>query len=88
MDSGVQSAEFHADVIATRARGEVWRGELCSRAKNGRLYWTDTTVVPFKDAAGRILEVISIRTDITERKLVEQQIVSRRRCSMPPARWR
>jgi PAS domain S-box-containing protein len=78
MDSGVQSAEFHADVIATRARGEVWRGELCSRAKNGRLYWTDTTVVPFKDAAGRILEVISIRTDITERKLVEQQIVQQK----------
>jgi PAS domain S-box-containing protein len=54
--------------------GQVWQGELCNRAKNGRLGWFNTTIVPLSDAAGQPDEVITISTDITARKEAETEL--------------
>jgi two-component system sensor histidine kinase/response regulator len=74
VNSGTHSREFFADFWRTLARGEPWHGELCNRAKNGSLYWVDTTVVPFRGANGRIEQFIAIRTDVTKRRFAEQQV--------------
>src|SRR5579871_768548 len=57
------------------AAGRVWRGEVALRAKGGRPYWTDTTVVPFKRPDGTVERFVVIRTDITERKAAEERLV-------------
>ena len=46
-------------------------GEFCNRAKSGRLYWGDTTIIPRLDARDKVAAYTSIRIDITERKQVE-----------------
>ena len=66
--------EFFEDLWVTIRSGKVWKGELCNRAKNGHLYWENSTIVPFLGDDGKPLQYISIRTDITNRKQAEDKI--------------
>jgi diguanylate cyclase (GGDEF)-like protein/PAS domain S-box-containing protein len=75
LNSGTHDAAFFANLWATIGRGDIWRGVVCNRAKAGHLYWVDSAIVPMRDASGAVTRYISIRIDITERKLVEQEML-------------
>ena len=60
--------------------GQIWRGKITNRAKNGSLYTVQATIIPITDPHGKIQEYIAIRHDVTEleelRKLLEGQLDS------------
>ncbi|MBL4844590.1 MAG: PAS domain S-box protein [Planctomycetes bacterium] len=74
VNSGRHSEAFMSNLWSTISAGRVWRGEICNRAKNGELYWVNTTIVPFTDSEGEIVEYVAIRADITARKEHETEL--------------
>lgn len=74
LNSGTHAASFFAELWATVQSGKSWRGEICNRAKDGTLYWLDTTIVPLCDQHGKPRRYLAIRHDVTARRCAEARL--------------
>lgn len=75
LNSGQHPQEFYDSIWATITRGDIWKGEICNRRKDGSLYWVNSTIVPITDdETQEVVKYISIRFDVTEHQELLQAL--------------
>ncbi len=74
LKSGQHPKTFYTELWRTILRGEIWRGEIVNRRKDGTLYWEYMTITPVVDEQGQVTHFVAIKEDITHRKEAEEQI--------------
>jgi PAS domain S-box-containing protein len=77
--SGRHDAKFYRNLWETVLAGQVWRGEIINRRKDGSTYPEEMTVTPVRNEKAETTHFIAIKQDITERKLLEEKLLHAQR---------
>ncbi len=74
LKSGEQDDQIFIDMWKTISSGEIFRGEIKNKAKDGSFYWVDAIVAPILDENGKPKEYIAQRFVINDQKMKEQEM--------------
>ncbi len=74
LQSGNHNESFYRNLWQTISSGQVWRGELTNRRKDGSLYFEEMTITPLRNANGVIARYIAIKQDVSGRKRTEEAL--------------
>ncbi|MDO9512377.1 MAG: PAS domain S-box protein [Bacteroidales bacterium] len=75
LNSGMQSKEFYRQMWSTILSGQDWHGEFHNLRKNGELFWENALLSPILNDADEIVQFISVKEDITEKKKILDELV-------------
>lgn len=75
LKSGAMPPNIYKDLWRTIQAGEIWRGELMNRRKNGGLFWENTLISSVRNEQGEITHFVAVKEDITARKETEQKLL-------------
>ncbi len=78
LSSGRHGKDFWSAMYQTVVRGEVWRGQVCNRAKDGHEYWVDTAICCTFDQDGKVHRFVAVRFDISKEKAHEANLLQHR----------
>ncbi|MBF0307964.1 MAG: CHASE domain-containing protein [Magnetococcales bacterium] len=76
LKTGHTDAEEYRHLWSLLQKGEIWRGEMQNRRKNGATYWATVAIAPIRQEDGQISGYVSLQEDITLRKEAEQVLIS------------
>lgn len=74
LKSGKHDAEFYRQMWATLERGKIWTGHFINRRKDGTEYQEEATISPIRDAAGKVINYVAVKRDVTHEMQLESQI--------------
>ncbi len=74
LKSGEQDEKFYSQLWNKILGGDIWKGELSNRGKNGETFWESATIIPLKDRKGEVTHFVAIKENITEYKEIEQEL--------------
>ena len=73
LKSGKQDAGFYRQMWEVLGHGEVWHGHFINKHKDGRLYEEEVTISPVRDAAGKVVNYVAVKRDVTREMQLETQ---------------
>ena len=74
LKSGRHDQKFYERLWEEMHRSGHWEGEVWNRRKNGKVYPEWQSISAVYDQAGEVAEYVSVFSDITRRKLTEEEI--------------
>lgn len=77
LQSGLHDLSFYLTMWDTISTSGVWQGEIWNRRKTGDVYPEWLTIMTVKDAEGEITNYCGIFTDLSERKIAEDELEKR-----------
>lgn len=72
LKSGKQNREFYEKLWGTIKPGQVWRGHIVNRRKDGSLYEEEMTISPIADATGAIVNFVAVKRDETREAILKK----------------
>lgn len=75
LKSGEHPPEFYQALWSTISQGEIWRGQLTNKRKDGRIYWEHVSIAPILDRNGQITHYVAMKNDITQLKHTEAALL-------------
>lgn len=76
LKSGEHHQSFYAFLWKTILAGEMWRGEILNKRKDGSHYHEEMVITPVKNDKGEVKYFVAIKEDITERKNAERELIN------------
>ena len=67
--------KFFTELWDTIITSKIWDGEIKNRAKDGSFYWARVIIIPILDSEKIITNYVSISTNITKEKEIQEQLV-------------
>ncbi|MFY3792903.1 putative bifunctional diguanylate cyclase/phosphodiesterase [Ureibacillus sp. MALMAid1270] len=77
LQSGIHDKKFYIEMWENLKKHGIWRGEIWNRRKTGDVYPEHLTITEIKDQNGNITNFCGIFTDLSERKMVENELERR-----------
>ena len=74
LQSGSHNAQFYRKMWDTLSKGEVWLGNLINKKKDGTLYEEEVSITPVLSEAGKIINYVALKRDVTEQKKLEEHL--------------
>ncbi len=68
---------FYIEMWECLKKFGIWQGEIWNRRKTGDIYPENLTITEVKDQNGNIINYCGIFTDLSERKIVENELEKR-----------
>lgn len=75
LNPGHASPEQFEEMWRKMRNGELWQGESINRKKDGTAFWEHVIISPMLDAEGKISNYIITMVDVTEKKLLLDELV-------------
>ena len=73
LKSGHQDKLFYEKMWSTILVGQVWRGEIINRRKNGSFYYAQLTISPIANEHNEVNQFVAVQRDITPQKRAEAE---------------
>ncbi|WP_100611017.1 PAS domain-containing protein [Confluentibacter lentus] len=66
LKSNIHKDPFYKELWITIKNGNIWKGVLSNKTKEGKSFWLETTIVPLKDSKGVVESFVAMCLDITK----------------------